>query len=41
MAQPNHTLRLLNGNYKEELDMLSSSYITTFDSYALSIVKKY
>jgi len=26
---------------KEELDLIDSSYITTFDSYALSIVKKY
>ena len=26
---------------KEELDLLDSAYITTFDSYALSIVKTY
>lgn len=30
-----------NQNLKEELDRLESSYITTFDSFALSIVKKY
>ncbi len=28
-------------DYKDELNLLNSSYITTFDSYALSIVKKY
>lgn len=28
-------------NKPEELDLLESSYITTFDSFALSIVKKY
>ncbi len=28
-------------NLKEELDLLSSSYITTFDSFALSVLKKY
>lgn len=28
-------------NLSKELELLSSSYITTFDSYALSIVKKY
>jgi len=27
--------------YKEELNLLNSSYITTFDSFALSVVKKY
>ena len=27
--------------FKEELNLLNSSYITTFDSFALSIVKKY
>ena len=27
--------------YKEELNLLNSSYITTFDSFALSIVKRY
>ena len=27
--------------YKNELNLLNSSYITTFDSFALSIVKKY
>ena len=26
---------------KEQLDLLESSYITTFDSFALSLVKKY
>ena len=28
-------------NNKEELDLLDSSYITTFDSFSLSLVKKY
>ena len=28
-------------DYKSELNLLNSSYITTFDSYALSILKKY
>ena len=28
-------------NLKEELEQLDSAYITTFDSYALSLVKKY
>ncbi len=28
-------------DYKNELNLLNSSYITTFDSYALSILKKY
>lgn len=28
-------------NLKEQLDMIDASYITTFDSYALSVVKKY
>ena len=28
-------------NLKAQLDMIDSAYITTFDSYALSIVKKY
>src|SRR5699024_1194612 len=28
-------------NLLEELDMIDASYITTFDSFALSIVKKY
>jgi len=28
-------------NLKEELDLIDSAYITTFDSFALSIVKKY
>ena len=28
-------------NNKQELDLLDSAYITTFDSFALSIVKKY
>ena len=27
--------------YKEELNLINSSYITTFDSFALSVVKKY
>ena len=27
--------------YKEELDKIDSSYITTFDSFALSVLKKY
>ena len=27
--------------YKDELNLINSSYITTFDSYALSVVKKY
>ena len=27
--------------YKKELNLLNSSYITTFDSFALSIVKRY
>ena len=27
--------------FKEELNLLNSAYITTFDSYALSVVKKY
>lgn len=26
---------------KEQLDLLDQAYITTFDSYSLSIVKKY
>lgn len=30
-----------NENLKEQLDRIDSAYITTFDSYALSIVKKY
>ena len=30
-----------NENMKEELNLLNSSYITTFDSFALSVVKKY
>ena len=30
-----------NENLKEQLDLLDSAYITTFDSYALSLVKKY
>ena len=30
-----------NPKYKDELNLLSSSYITTFDSYALSVLKKY
>ena len=30
-----------NPDMKEELNLLNSSYITTFDSFALSVVKKY
>ena len=30
-----------NDSLKDELNLLNSSYITTFDSYALSVVKKY
>ena len=30
-----------NPDFKDELDLLSSSYITTFDSFALSVLKKY
>ena len=30
-----------DNSLKEELDLIDSAYITTFDSYALSIVKKY
>ena len=30
-----------NENLKEELNLIDSAYITTFDSFALSIVKKY
>ena len=30
-----------NPNLKDNLDLLESSYITTFDSYCLSLVKKY
>jgi len=32
---------LKDEKYKDELKLINSSYITTFDSYALSIVKKY
>lgn len=32
---------LKKGGFKEQLDQLESAYITTFDSYALSVVKKY
>lgn len=32
---------MLKENLEEELERLDSAYITTFDSYALSIVKKY
>ena len=32
---------LKKNNYTEELKLIDSAYITTFDSYALSIVKKY
>ena len=30
-----------NPNLKKELELIDQSYITTFDSYALSVVKKY
>lgn len=30
-----------NKQYKDELNLLNSSYITTFDSFALSVVKRY
>ena len=30
-----------NKNLKKQLDMIDSAYITTFDSYSLSLVKKY
>ena len=30
-----------NPKFRDELDLLSSSYITTFDSFALSVLKKY
>lgn len=33
--------KLSSANLSEQLDKLDSAYITTFDSYALSIVKKY
>ena len=33
--------KLLDSNLKEQADMVDISYITTFDSYALSILKKY
>ncbi len=32
---------LKDNNMKEELNLIDQAYITTFDSYALSIVKKY
>ena len=32
---------IIKNNMTEQLGLLDSSYITTFDSYALSIVKKY
>ena len=32
---------IIKNNLTEQLDKLESSYITTFDSYALSLVKKY
>ena len=31
----------MDDSLKDELDLVNSSYITTFDSYALSVVKKY
>lgn len=30
-----------NGNLKDELSLIDGAYITTFDSFALSVVKKY
>ncbi len=33
--------KIIENNLLEELDMIDASYITTFDSFALSIVKKY
>jgi ATP-dependent helicase/nuclease subunit A len=30
-----------NPNLKQELDLIDQSYVTTFDSFALSVVKKY
>ena len=33
--------KLIKEGYSEEVNLISSSYITTFDSFALSIVKKY
>ena len=33
--------KLKDGNFISELDKIDNAYITTFDSYALSIVKKY
>ena len=32
---------IIKENMKRQLSLLDSAYITTFDSYALSIVKKY
>ena len=32
---------IIKNNLNSQLDLLESSYITTFDSYALSLVKKY
>ena len=32
---------IINNKLEEQLNNLESSYITTFDSYALSLVKKY
>ena len=31
----------LNKNLKEQLEYIDAAYITTFDAYALGIVKKY
>ena len=33
--------KLVKNGFNDEVNLLSSSYITTFDSFALSIVKKY
>ena len=33
--------KIIENNLDEQLSLLDSSYITTFDSYALSLVKKY
>ena len=33
--------KLMENNLKEEVDLIDGAYITTFDSYSLSVVKKY
>ena len=40
-AEMKNRIRENLSDYREELNLLNSSYITTFDSYALSILKKY